>query len=178
MLTNTHTYKLCQQNLPKEHFTNDSLYTCKLCQRELPHDSFTNDSIKRCLYICKSCQPEAKRISHEDILNAYTSNLKYEATTTLYIYQHGNSIKHYIDQSTIQTLIIDININTIQLLDTYTNIIIEQLSNPTPIINCIKLDNKDIIHHLQSNPPYILTILHNQHNYIYQPIKTNEMLFY
>lgn len=150
------------------------MYTCKICHRVLPKEYFANDSINKCLYICKSCQPIAKHMAHDDILNAYTTNLKYQPTTTLYIYQHGNSIKHYVDRSTIYNVVINTNI---PLLTTYTNIIIEQLSKPIPIINCIKIDNNQIINHLQSNDaPYILTILHNQHNYIYQPIKTDEIL--
>lgn len=161
----------------------DTLYICNVCNMTLPMDIYKNEPNNFNIHVCKSCREKSKKLYRNYLLETYCDHIKFEETTSLHIYTRNNTIRYYTNPDYIQTMDVPshkhyVSRATLALLDVYTNIIIEQLSNPTPIINCIKLDNKDIIHHLQSNPPYILTILHNQHNYIYQPIKTNEMLFY
>lgn len=200
ILKTHHRCFICEKDLPNEEFPSESLtkkvyicnhcyplmeFTCKICNKSLPRDAFTKESIEKKHYICIKCQPEAKRIAHDDIMNAYTSNLKYEATNTLYIYHNPNNFRqlnHYTiingDKSPITRHNIcpssytwdQVMYNKELLLNAYANVLIEVLSSPIPIFHAVKIDNGEVIQRLiielKSEHKTILSVLQSQHNFL------------
>lgn len=170
---------------------------CKICNKVLPRDHFTNESINRCIYMCKDCSERCKSTSLDKTINNYINQVSYTPTNTLYIYQAPcnhlmlesytiiNNIKSKMKYHKVNYLthddyligespFIEVNKITTSLMTAYSNIIIEQLSNPIPIINEIKIDNgvviSRLIHELKNNSnkshPSILKTLQSQHHFI------------
>lgn len=171
----------------------DENIQCKICRKVLPTNQFTNESLNRCIYICKECNEKSKSASLNNMMNDYLNSTTYTPTNTLYIYQapcnhlllesytvinkvtspmkyHKVKYINHEDYLIGECPFTGVNKITTSLMTAYSNIIIEQLSNPTPIINEIKIDNgvviSRLIYELKNDNPSILKTLQAQHHFI------------